>query len=54
MIIFSKVWEEGKPFLEIVVKTGKLYLKFSLHYLFLQYGKLKHIVKPRLPRIYTG
>lgn len=52
-IIFNQIWSEGKPWEGVVVKTGKLYLPFSLHYLFVQYGKLRDIVNP-IPRIYAG
>ena len=53
-IIFSKIWENGKPYEGIVVKKGQLYLPFHLHYLFVQYGRLKHIIKPTIPRVYAG
>jgi len=53
-IILSKVWEKRTPFKEIVVKKGKLQLVFPLKYLFLQYGKLKHLMKPKVPRVYAG
>jgi len=53
-IILSKVWEKGEPFKGILVSKGQLYLPFRLHYLFLQYGKLKHIINPKVPRVYGG
>jgi len=53
-IIFSKLWDNGVPFKEINVKEGQLYLSFKLHYLFVQYGKLKHFIKPKVPRVYAG
>lgn len=53
-ITFSKIWNEGKPLKGTVVKEGKLHLTFSLHYLFVQYGKLREIIRPRIPRVYAG
>jgi len=53
-IILGKIWNQGKAFRGIVVKTGKLHLVLQLHFLFVQFGKLKHIVKPRVPRVYAG
>lgn len=52
--IFSKIWDEGKPFKSVTIKRGKLLLDYSLYYLFIQYGKLRSICNSEVPRIYAG
>jgi len=53
-IIYSRIWNKGEPFKGVVIKKGKLLLNFDLHYLIVQYGKLKSIVKTTISMIYVG
>jgi len=53
-IIFGKIWNQGKAFKRIVVKIGNSHLVLQLHFLFVQFEKLKYLVKPRVPKIYAS
>lgn len=53
-IIYSKVWENGKPYNEVIVKNAELLLDSNLHYLLVQYGKLKHLTRANPDRVYAG
>jgi hypothetical protein len=52
-IIFTKIWEKIEPSRAFIVQRGDLLLDFSLHYLLVQYSKLKSRTKDKVPQGYA-
>jgi hypothetical protein len=49
-LILNKVWNKGEGFNEVIVKKKTLYLKYQLHFLFSQYGRLKFQTQPLISK----
>ena len=49
-LILNKVWDKGEGFNEVIVKNKILYLKYQLHFLFAQYGRIKFQTQPLISK----
>jgi hypothetical protein len=49
-IILSKIWDNGRLYNVLCINRSELFLPLGLHFLFAQYGRLKHITQPLISK----